>query len=614
MNNYLNTVYIALGTYNLSFAFVVFFMFVMALYMFFRNVRHTRFLGVLAFLTECILLTVAMLSLSDKVLIIPAFEILFIVGGILLPAFFLLTDYMGMKRRVRVSAGPVRLVEKFVRKPTIVLEAEWTLCPDAPGAMFSADVVSRTLQSPDSEVLRNAKEQIKEAQKFMEEDELAEADRIYISLASIIPLDSAGYCNAGWLRYRSKAFDEAIRQFRKAIALSAKEKKSAVKQQKQGKTEASFEPTEWFARFGIACAFFGLESYEDALFEFQKAALILEASAALQRNIARCHLLLGYPEKAMEELEKALVFDSSSDTRLALAKVFMQMTLREGAVLHLETLVATERNMARAYEILGGIYRKERNFEKAEPLFAHLIKLEPENANAWFHLASCRRHLGQMEEALVSYKTAIRIKPNFSRALYGAAATLEEKGEMKEAVSLLQQSLAGNESMEKTYNLLGSIYQEEGRMRDAVAVYEEAVAKFPESGLLQANLGAAQEMAGFSERAVKPLKNAIKLGENDNVTYTLLVKALFELKHYHDAVRVLKEGTASHVEDAGLWYLSARAKAHCHDTDGAIDDLETAVNIEPDMRLDARSCSDFTIIRTAPGFIDLIRLPMIQGR
>jgi hypothetical protein len=31
-----------------------------------------------------------------------------------------------------------------------------------------------------------------------------------------------------------------------------------------------------------------------------------------------------------------------------------------------------------------------------------------------------------------------------------------------------------------------------------------------------------------------------------------------------------------------------------------------------EMRLEAFSCADFASIRTAPGFIDLIRLPMIN--
>jgi predicted Zn-dependent protease len=166
--------------------------------------------------------------------------------------------------------------------------------------------------------------------------------------------------------------------------------------------------------------------------------------------------------------------------------------------------------------------------------------------------------------------------------------------------------------MEKTYFLLAGIYQNEGRIAEAVSTYEEAVSKFPESGLLQANLGSVLVMAGFHGRALKPFKTAIRLGENVPSIYESWMKALLENKHAHEAVRVSRDAMAAHPGDAGLIYLSARAKARCHDADGAIRDLETAVAINAEMRLEALSCADFASIRTAPGFIDLIRLPMKQ--
>jgi len=121
-------------------------------------------------------------------------------------------------------------------------------------------------------------------------------------------------------------------------------------------------------------------------------------------------------------------------------------------------------------------------------------------------------------------------------------------------------------------------------------------------------------MAVFHDRSLKPLKTAIRLGENDPGVYTILAKSLFETKHAHEAVRVLRDAVSGNPEDASLRYLSARAKARCHDTDGAIGDLEAAVALDADMRLEARACADFAAIRTAPGFIDLIRLPIKQGR
>jgi tetratricopeptide (TPR) repeat protein len=606
LQNLINGFYRWMGSYNVSLAFVIALMYAMALYMLFRNLRRMTFLAVLTFVLQGVLVTMATLVLVDKVLVIPAYEALFILGGFLLPLLFLLADFFGLKRRARVGGRKLPLVAKPERKPGIVLDEDWMTRTDAPGSLYPAGAIVLRLQSPDADVLARAGEQLREAERLVEAQDLDGADAIYSSLTSLIALDARGFCNAGWLKHRAGDQEEAIHLFKRALAQARREARLA-----EG-GEAGHDP-DWFARYGLACAQFALSEWEEALFGFQKAAVRGERSAGLLLNMARCHLQLDYPELAREELEQALTLEDNPDTRLALARLFLQLSLREGAVAQLEHITYQAHDMPEAWRMLGTLYRKEENWLKAEHCFVQLVKLEPENADAWFRLGTCRRHLERYDEALQGFEAAIRLKPDHSRAFYGAAAIHEERGHDREAERLLKQALVGDEPMEKSYNLLAAIYEKEGKTREAVAVYLEAVAQFPDDALLHANLGAAQLLAGFHERAVKPLKTAIRLGENDPVVYTQCANALFELKHYHEAVRLLRDGMAAWPEDAGLKYLSARAKAHGNDTTGAISDLEAAVALSPSLRLDARACMDFAGIRTAPGFIDLIRLPAKKG-
>lgn len=602
----INWFYHWLGTFNVSLAFIFFIMFLLTGYMMFRCLRRMRFPALLSLLLQLMLLTMVSLILVDKVLVIPAYEILFIAGGILLPSGFLLRDYIGMKRRVRVSCGPVFLIEKLERKSFIVSDEDWTLTPDMPGALYPADRVGRNLKSSDASILSKAREQLREADGMIAENKWDEANGIYTFLARIIPLDAAGLCNAGWLRYRFGSQDEAVRLFKRALAMSGKT------EEKTGST-ARNQPA-WVARFGLGCARFAMESIDQALFDFQKASVADGNSAALLRNMARCHLLLDRPERAREELEKSLDLEDSPDARLALARLLLQLSLREGALAQLERLTLTERDMSAAWRALGTLYWNEEKWGKAQPCFEQLARLEPDNPDAWFRLGACHQHLGHPDEAYTAFRSAIGLMPDHSRALACAATILVEKKEGKEAISCLRQSLAGNEPLAETYILLAELYRDEGRIPEAVAAYEESVSKFPESGLLQANLGAILVTAGLHDRAPKPLKAAIRHGRNDPSNYTLWVNALLETKHEHEAVRISREAMAAHPEDMGLRYLSARAKARCHDTEGAIRDLEAVVAGNPEMRLEARSCADFATIRTAPGYIGLIRLPMKTGK
>lgn len=594
-----------LGTFNVSLAFTLSSMFLMALYMLYRCLCRMRFLAVLSLALQLALLTMLTLIVYEDVLVIPAYEMLFITFGVMLPLLFLLSDYAGMKRRVKVSCGTVPLVERVKKRPhAVVPDVDWTYAADAPGDLYTAQRVGRNLHSHDSSVIAKAWEQLREADELIIENLWDEADVIYAFLTRIIHFDAAGYCNAGWLKHCTGNQDEAVRLFRKALSVS---KRSGDKA-----TSSTRGQPAWFARFGIACACFSMNEYEVALSHFREASISGGDTAGLLRNMARCHFLLGSPEKAREEMERSLALEDSPETRLALARLFQQKSLREGVVEQLEHLTANVREMPAAWRMLGTLYHKEENWIKAEPCFVQLVRLEPEDADAWFRLGTCHWRLGNADAALSAFRTAIRLVPDHSRALFGAGAILEEKKEMKDAVSCLRQSLAGNEPMEKAYCLLAGIYRNEGRIAEAVSTYEEAVSKFPESGLLQASFGSALVMGGFHDRALKPFKKAIRLGENVPSIYESWVKALLENKHAHEAVRVSRDAMAAHPGDVGLIYLSARAKALCHDAEGAIGDLETVVAMNEEMRLEAFSCADFASIRTAPGFIDLIRLPMIN--
>lgn len=623
----INTFYAWMGTYDLSLLFLVLVMLVFALYMLFRNIRRLNFLALLAFMLQAALFTMGALILLERVMIIPAFEFLFILGGAVLPAIYLVSDYLGLKRRLRVAGMSISLVEKNERRPALTEEGDWLAQTEAPSQYFTAATIGAELSSPDSAILERAREQLVEAEKLLEIGELTGADNIYSFLAQIVTLNSRGLCNAGWIKHRSGQHDEAIHLFKRALAYSirgknhivdndgtkkgslARQNKRAAEDEDNAKKDKRNPEPSMFARYGIACGHFALKEYEQALLQFQKALVAHGESAPLLRSIARCHLMLDNFEKAREDLENSLLHEDSAEARLVLAKIFLKLLLREGAVAQLEVLTATNRDMPEPWELLGNIYRKEEKWAEAEHCFLQLIRVESDNSEAWFRLGSCRRHLERYEEALSSFRAAIKLKPDHSRALYGAAAILDESGDIAEAVSLLRQSLAGDEAMAKTFNLLASILQREGRILESIAVYLDAVNKFTEDGLLHANLGSAQMMAGFYDRALKPFRNAVRLGENDSSVFTLWIKALFELKHNHEAVKIAREALAIHPLDAGLLYFSARAKARCNDCEGAITDLEAAVAIDNDLRLEARSCIDFSSIRTAPGFINLIRLP-----
>ena len=153
-----------LGTFNVSLAFTLSSMFLMALYMLYRCLCRMRFLAVLSLALQLGMLAMVTLVVYEKVLVIPAYEMLFIAGGVVLPLLFLLSDYAGMKRRVKASCGIVPLVERVKKRPPPVIpDGDWTYAPDAPGELYPPERVGRSLRSTDSSVIAKAREQLRVA-------------------------------------------------------------------------------------------------------------------------------------------------------------------------------------------------------------------------------------------------------------------------------------------------------------------------------------------------------------------------------------------------------------------------------------------------------------------
>ena len=63
--------------------------------------------------------------------------------------------------------------------------------------------------------------------------------------------------------------------------------------------------------------------------------------------------------------------------------------------------------------------------KSADRHYRHAVRLEPDNALAWFNWGVMHQGLGRLEDAIGAYRTAVRLDPEFADAHYNLAAVLE---------------------------------------------------------------------------------------------------------------------------------------------------------------------------------------------
>ena len=95
-----------------------------------------------------------------------------------------------------------------------------------------------------------------------------------------------------------------------------------------------------------------------------------------------------------------------------------------------------------ALTLMGILYRKEDNFERAEQYYHEALKHSPTYADALNNLGNLARERGRLEEALAYYQKALALRPDWAEGFDHMGAVLHAMNRVEEAVVAFDQSLA----------------------------------------------------------------------------------------------------------------------------------------------------------------------------
>lgn len=610
--------------YDVSLAFVVLLTALLTIYMGLRCIRRRmHVVTVLAFVMQLFMLTSGILAVLEKTMTIPYYEIMLIVFGVMLPGGFLVFDYYDMKKRIKANNTDVPLIEKIEKKSTV----NWTYNEYVSTAEewkneVVASIVTDSLKIEDKQLKTNVTQQISQVHRLIDEKAYDKALDIYLILSGLINDNPFIAYNTGWLCYKNSLFEEAVKYYKKTLSLVGGESQNNGKKKNKNKKNKDFEGNINDAvealrpavHFGYGLSLYALGRYELAIEQFnlaQKKAGDLRES---EINIARCHIAVGDLEQASEHIKLALKLREDTRLRFMLAKLCFERNLEMECKYHLETIVASDAEFTEAWELLGKIYRKSGAWKEVLEAYKRLTQLIPENADYHYHLGVAQRELGKTDEAISSFKFAVDLLPEHSRAYYSLASIYDAQGKTENAIECLNKSLEGNEKLEMAYNLLAEIYISNDRINDAIRVYEKAVRVHPESYIVHYNLGITLMMMRRYDEAIRIFNKAHRLTDDDPSLYYNWASAAIGLKNYSEAARLYKEGLKFKPDDDEMLFGLARVSALSGDVEATLGFLARAFEINPNLKLRAKSSHDFAAFRTYPAFMELTRLPLIEER
>jgi tetratricopeptide (TPR) repeat protein len=594
--------------FDISLAFITVIILFMTFYMGMRFIRRLDYLTVISFVIQLCMLTSGVLTVFNHVIAVPAYEIIIILFGIVMPSVFIIMDYRGMKKRIKTGDSDVPLIEKLEKKDNKDWHyEEYAQSPEEWKNEIPAGAIIKTLNLTDKQIKTNVTKQLSTVQKLIDSGAYKQALDAYTFISGLFSENPLIIYNTACLCYKNNLYEDSIKHYKKSLYIIGENGEKAPDKDEAEKETEDLRPA---IHFGYGLSLYASKKFELAVNQFELAQKKTGSFLEAEINIAKCYISAGVFDEAHKHINSALKIKEDNKLRYLLARLCFEKNEEMECKYQLETIVANDRDFTEAWVLLGKLYRKSGDWENSQIAYQKLTQLTPQDADAYYRLGIAQREVGKTQEALANFKFATELMPDHSRVYYSMASIYDAEGNTESAIECLTKSLDGNEKLEMAYNLLAEIYISNDRVNDAIHIYEECIREYPESYLVHYNLGVSLMMMKRYEEAVRLFKRAHKLTSDDPCLYYNWASAVIGLKNYSEAARLYKEGLKLKSDDDEILFGLARISALQGDVDATLGFLSQAFEVNPDLRLRAKASHDFSAFRTLPEFMEITKLPI----
>jgi tetratricopeptide (TPR) repeat protein len=568
--------------------FMIVLMILLLTYTFYRLVRKKSLLMVIPVCCQVFSLAIAIPGFIDNVEALPVVEASNLLLGILLPAFFILTDYHSMIKKVKSKGVYNGLVEASVQPEpdTRCLPSEGI---NRPAREKQTNEIMKDLKNLPEDIQKSIRKSLNHAHSLISENKLADAYPIYDTLAKVAGTSYMLFYNVADICYRLERYNDALEGYKKALELA---------------DQASLKVQE--LHYNLGNTYFMLKKYEKAANSFEKALELDPSNISVGENLAFAYVHMSEKDKGIELLNRMKNGDGSYRAYFISGRLLNDASRYPEAEAELRNCIKLQPLGIEARDELGKALLRQNKYEAALEIYEEIIKLKPDEYQAWCSRANLFSRLKRWSDAVSSYSEAIKLKPDSYRNYYNMAVALEEGGNWESAIEAYQNTIKVNPAFTGAYNNLGIALSIAGRQQEALDVYEKGIRMNGQDFNLFFNMGMNLFEAGRYVESVAAYRNAIDINPKELEVYYCLGAALTELRHYNDAIEAYKCALSIKPSDGELHYNIAAIYAMLGRYDIAGENLKQAIALNEDVRSDARKNNAFDGMRGRIDFKELV--------
>ncbi len=210
-----------------------------------------------------------------------------------------------------------------------------------------------------------------------------------------------------------------------------------------------------YANLGIS--YLHAKSYQGGIEAFQKAlSLNPPYPTEIYTNIGLLYLETGQPNLALQNLDRAVFLNANNYV---------------------------------AIDLLGTLYRKQKDYAKAVKYYEMAIKMNPNFAPSYHNLGLLYMDMGVTENAVRAFQQAITLRPKSTKAYSSLGLAWATQGRYDLAIPTLWKALRLDAKNHEALFNLAKVYDLTGRHEMAAKTYETLIGMSPKDVEAMHNLG-----------------------------------------------------------------------------------------------------------------------------
>ena len=157
--------------------------------------------------------------------------------------------------------------------------------------------------------------------------------------------------------------------------------------------------------------------FDEAIKQYEKAIKMNPDNPDAYNSWGYILLTKGEIDSADLKIKKALELNTDHEwARLNLVKLKLHQGAHQEALEEIDKLVSLGPESAEVYRETGSICVRLKKYEKAIDLYEECIRRDPTDKVAMSNIATCYARLGYLESAQIAYQTALKLDPNYAEA------------------------------------------------------------------------------------------------------------------------------------------------------------------------------------------------------